>query len=254
MRVDAMLCPCCGINIPVDSAECSCGARFVGIPLDQTPIRVLRLGPAITSVGLLAAAILASIVITKWLAFTGLLVVWFAWRAMKASKKEPQLYGGYRTATAAFAISVAGVLGISSYATVRIPEVIDNFRAQEIAATQAEMYRWCSAIEEEKRLSDNYPSAQDFKAAVGSDGAKDYWDRPIRYQSISGHVADAAIGKPITGMNKNSPSGLGALTSFELRSAGPDGVMGTDDDIVMRDGIFITNPEQKKPSAAQQIR
>jgi hypothetical protein len=40
-------------------------------------------------------------------------------------------------------------------------------------------------------------------------------------------------------------------STFELHSAGPDGIEGTDDDIIMRDGVFYTSAEIKKLPAVR---
>ena len=242
----AMLCPCCGDTILLSAFECRCGARFVGPPLDAAPIRVLRFAPALTSVALLALVAIGSIAFTKWLGFLAVVVAWSAWRAMRLGKQYPDWYGGRRVAALSFAVSVAGVTLLASYGTIRLPEVFENYRTQETAATRAAMYHYWEAIEEFKRGPGigQYPKdVQDLRKNTGESLPQDSWDQSIRYQPISGQVADRSIQK--TGF---------ANTHFELRSPGPDGVIGTDDDIVMRDGIFLTSAELKKQLAAQQIR
>ncbi len=62
-----MLCPCCGGKIALGVPACLCGARFVGEPLDDTPIKVKRFGPAMTAVLMLAIAVSVPLIITKWL-------------------------------------------------------------------------------------------------------------------------------------------------------------------------------------------
>ncbi|HSB11816.1 MAG TPA: hypothetical protein VLM38_20165 [Blastocatellia bacterium] len=242
----SMLCPCCGDRILLDEIECGCGARFVGAPLDEAPIKVLRLGPAITSVAMLALVVVAGIVVTKWFGFAGVIVAWFAWRALKLGKRNPDWYGGRKTAAATFAVSIAGVAILGSYGVIRILEVLDNYQTQENAITQAAMYHYCGAIEEYRRGlgGDSYPrDAQDLKRHTGESLPVDYWERSIRYQSSNPLLADRSV------QRTRIP-----ITSFELRSAGPDGLIGTDDDIVMLDGIFITSAELKKQSATQQLR
>lgn len=239
-----MLCPCCGDGILLSAIECGCGARFVGPPLDEAPIKVLRLGPTITAVGLLALVIVFGIVVTKWLGFAGVLVAWFAWRALKLGKRNPDGYGGRKAAAATFAVSILGVAILGAYAVIRLPELLDNYRAQGKAATQAAMYHYWGAIEAYRRgAAGQYPKdAQDSKRLTGESPPHDYWDQSIRYQGNTGQTADREIKKAAV-----------VYTGFELRSAGPDGLIGTDDDIVMKDGIFITSAELKKQSATQQL-
>ena len=242
-----MLCPCCGGNLFRSTQECGYGARFVGEPLDETPIKVQRLGPAMTSVALLALVVVAALVATKWLAFAAVLVIWSAWRAVRLARKDPEWYGGYRTAAVTLAVALMGSGGLASYGIAHIPQALENYKTRQIAATQSTMYHWANSLEEYKRTigGGSYPKdAQEFKKATGEILPADYWDQRIKYQTTTDAIADRTIGE----------SNRIPFNSFELRSAGPDGILGTDDDIIMRDGIFFTNSEVKKQTVVQQLR
>lgn len=227
--------------------ECDCGARFVGEPLDETPIKVQRLGPAMTSVGLLVLVAVAAMVFTKWMAVAAILVVWSSWRAMQLARRDAEWYGGYRTAVATFSLTIVGCLGLATYGIANIPRAFENYRLRQIAATQASMHHAASLLEDWKLKVGRgsfYPNAQEFKKVMGDSLPTDYWDSSIKYQPRpDSPLADTAIGMtPISN------------TNFELRSAGPDGIVGNDDDIIMRDGIFFTNTEVKKRTVVQQLR
>jgi hypothetical protein len=245
----AMLCPCCGGPLFRNALECGCGARFVGEPLDETPIKVQRLGPAITSVAILAVVITATLVATKWLAFAAVVVIWSAWRALRLAKQDPGWYGGYKTAATTLAVTITASLGLASYGIAHIPQALDNYKARHIAATQAAMYHVANELEEYKRTigrSSSYPKdAQEFKKATGESLPADYWDQSLKYQSRIAPIAERKESIETNGLS---------ATNFELRSAGPDGILGTDDDIVMRDGIIVTNSEVKEQKMAQQSR
>jgi hypothetical protein len=136
---------------------------------------------------------------------------------------------------------------LASYGIAHIPKALDNYRVRQIAATQARMYHVASLLEQYKLTVGlgSYPKdVQQFKEATGESLPADYWDEAVKYQSYAGELADRSIA--LTGFQNN--------TKFELRSAGPDGVIGTDDDIIMRDGVFFTNSEVKKQPIAQQLR
>ena len=241
----AMLCPCCGGNLFRSTQECGCGARFVGEPLDETPLKVQRLGPAMTSVALLALVVVAAIVATKWLAFAAVLVIWSAWRAVRLARKDPEWYGGYKTAAATLAVTLMGSAGLAAYGIAHIPQALENYKTRHIAATQSAMYHYWNSLEEYKRTSGSYPrNAQQFREVTGESTPDDYWDQSIKYQTTPDAIADRTIGE----------SNRIPFNSFELRSAGPDGILGTDDDIIMRDGIFFTNSEVKKQTIVQQLR
>ncbi|HEY7545131.1 MAG TPA: hypothetical protein VID27_09625, partial [Blastocatellia bacterium] len=142
-----MLCPCCGEEVALGAEGCVCGARFVGHPLDQSPVKVQQFGPVMNTAALLAVVIIASLVFTKWLAFAAVLVLWSSWRAMRLAKRSPEAYGGYRVAAGmliatAVAGSVAGGFGIAY-----IPQYLRNYKERQEAATRAEMYKICLQLE-----------------------------------------------------------------------------------------------------------
>lgn len=239
----AMLCPCCGGRVFRGAHECGCGARFVGEPLDETPIKVQRLGPAMTSVGLLALVVVAALVATKWLAVAAGLVMWSAWRAVRLAKRDAEWYGGYKTAAATLSLTIAGSLALAAYGIAHIPQAFENYRLRQVAATEASFHHVASLLEDYKLNVGigSYPSTQDYKKVIGESLPTDYWDSSIKYQPRTDPIADSNV--------QTLPA-----TSFELRSAGPDGIVGTDDDIIMRDGIFFTNSEVKKQTVVQQLR
>jgi hypothetical protein len=244
----AMLCPCCGGNLFRSAQECGCGARFVGEPLDETPIKVQRLGPAMTSVALLALVVVAALVATKWLAFAAVLVIWSAWRAVGLARRDAEWYGGYKTAAATLAVAIMGSAGLAAYGIAHIPQALDNYKTRHIAATQSAMYHVANSLEEYKRTIGfgSYPKdAQEFKKATGEALPADYWDQSIKYQSRIAPIADR---------RETNQTPVLSATNFELRSAGPDGIVGTDDDIVMRDGIIVATSEVKEPRVVQQSR
>lgn len=240
----SMLCPCCGKTIRCGASQCGCGARFVGEPLDVTPIKVQRLGPAMTSVAILAVVIGASILATKWLAFAAVLVLWSAWRALRMAKQNPVWYGGYKTAAATLAVTIAGSAGLAAYGIAHIPQALDNYKLGQIAATQAAMYHVANSLEAYKRTG-SYPDAQEYAKAIGESLPADYWGKSLKYQSKIGDLAER---------KKSIQTNPLPLTNFELRSAGPDGILGNDDDIVMRDGVFVASSEVRDPRVVQQLR
>ena len=82
----SMLCPCCGESVFRSARECDCGARFVGEPLDETPIKVQRLGPAMISVGCWRWSWSRLWSQPSGWPSPAVLVMWSAWRAMQAGQ------------------------------------------------------------------------------------------------------------------------------------------------------------------------
>jgi len=243
----SMLCPCCGGAVLRGAVECGCGARFVGEPLDEKPIKVQRLGPAMTSVALLALVVTLSLVTTKWMALAAPLVIWSAWRALRLAKIDPDWYGGYRTALTTLTVTTIAGAGLATYGIAHIPQAIENYKLRRIAATEAAMYHYANALEDYKRTTGKgYPTnSQEFRKAIGEALPTDYWDQTLKYEGQPGKLADKA----------DDPDNIRvSTTSFVLRSVGPDGVAGTDDDIIMRDGIIIRGADIKEQKLAQQPR
>lgn len=231
-----MLCPCCGKEIALGARECGCGARFVGQPLDDEPLKVKRFGPVATALLLMVAVVFATLIFTKWLAFAVILVVWASWRAVKVARRSPDWYGGYRTALATLVTAMIGGALAGGYGVTRIPKYFDELETRRVAATHAAMYHLASLLEDYKRVYGSYPrNLQEFKKVLVEPLPPDYWNKSIKYQSYTEAIADGSIVR--TGLPFNN---------FELRSAGPDEKDGTDDDIIMRDGAFFTSAEIKK--------
>ncbi len=234
-----MLCPCCGKEIALGAPECRCGARFVGEPLDDTPIKVKRYGPAMTAVLMLAIAVSVPLIITKWLGVILVIPIWRAARAMRLARREPEWYGGYKVATATLLLSIAAGVFSVVYVAKNVPQFLENRKVRRVAATQAAMYHLASLLENYKRTYGTYPAnTVEIRKAVTESLPLDYWKKSIKYQSFPETIAGSELGKTLVSFN-----------DFELRSAGADGKEGTDDDIIMRDGIFFTNAEIKKQPA-----
>jgi hypothetical protein len=220
--------------------ECSCGARFVGQPLDEKPVKIKSYGAVMNTFGLLALVVVTALTFTKFLAFGAVLVLWSARRAMKLAKNDPQAYGGYRAVTTVFTVTLIAGIGIGAYAIAYIPRFLENRAIRRDAATKASMIHYqASVLEAYKRIYGSYPrNAQEAAKVTNEPLPADYWNHNITYVSRIGAVANASIGRTAI-----------SFSNFELRSKGPDEIEGTDDDIIMRDGLFYTAAELKAQSS-----
>jgi hypothetical protein len=250
-----MLCPCCGDQIALGVKTCACGARFIGSPLDEAPVKIRRFGPAMTAALLLVLAVALTAIVTKWLTPLALVPAWYALRALRLEKGDPAGYGGRRIAVATLTLAIIGAAGMAAYGLSNIPRALDNYRVRRVAATQAAMYHLANLLEDYKRTFGSYPkNTQEIKKVLTETVPADYWEQTIRYQSYTEALTEGKIpsNKPaaLTGGNRPGASVSTFVSipfnNFELRSAGADGIEGTDDDIIMRDGIFFTNAELKK--------
>jgi hypothetical protein len=242
-----MLCPCCGNEASLNKVECPCGARFVGEPLDGDPIKVQRFGPVMVAVLSFAVVAVAALVITKWLAVVGVIAIWAAWRAVRLAHRDPDLYGGYRTAVATLTVAAVVATVSLGYGASHIDQILKDREIRERAATEAAFRHISYLLEIHKAATGSFPSRTQVLANPASEPLPtDYWGKDIKYQSYTEAIADGSL----RGGN-GSMRGTGIpFNNFELRSAGPDGKEGTDDDIIMRDGIFMTVSELKKQPVA----
>jgi hypothetical protein len=239
-----MLCPCCGAQIALGIQACDCGARFVGRPFDETPVKIRRFGPAATSALLLVVAVGLTAIATKWLAPLAIVPAWFAWRAMRLEKSDPDGYGGRRVAVATLTLAIMGGLGMATYGISYIPRAVENYRVRRAAVTEARMHHVVAILEEYKATNGGYPKDVDLKKLLDGEIPADYWEKAIHYQSYFEPLArNDGLRTPGKPPIQNS--------TFELRSAGADGIEGTDDDIIMRDGVFYTSAEYKKLPAVR---
>ncbi|HYP29233.1 MAG TPA: hypothetical protein VE262_21160 [Blastocatellia bacterium] len=189
----------------------------------------------------------AALVITKWLAVAGVVAIWAAWRAARLAYRNPELYGGYRTAVSTLTVaSVAATVSLG-YGASQVDQLLKDRETRKRAATEAAFRHISYLLEIHKAATGSFPSKTQALTRPSSEPLpRDYWGKEIKYQSYTEAIADGSLG----GVN-GSVRGPGIpFNNFELRSAGPDGKEGTDDDIIMRDGIFMTVSELKKQPVA----
>ncbi|HYL97994.1 MAG TPA: hypothetical protein VEZ90_03490 [Blastocatellia bacterium] len=233
----------------LSARECSCGARIVGDPISATPFKVKRFGPVMSAAGICVATLAASAAISLWIA-TGLIVVaWLSFRAFKLSRQTPELFGGRRVAAVLLILAIGGSLGLLGYATYRFPKYLENRDLRQTAQTQAMMYHIFGLLADYKNRTGTYPTNMDaVRKLAGGEIPADYWEQTLKYKSYTDAVGSVqrVEGASAASLGADDAGESGMLPSsqnFELRSAGPDGIMGTADDIVMLDGVFCKDPK-----------
>lgn len=242
-----MLCPCCGIELAVESRECGCGARFVGAPLDEKPVKVTlkSYGQVMNATGLFAAVTAATFLFTKFFALGAIVILWYTWRVIKRTRRQPELYGGYRVATAILTVTLIAGIAAIALTVANIPNMMLRKKLRRDAATQASMYEVKYQLDEYNRLHGTYPlNAQEYAKATNQPLPLDSWQHQIKYTSFTESIALTAPPSRDGKVRVPQNSGM-SLNNFELRSNGPDELPNTDDDIIMRDGIFYTAAELK---------
>jgi hypothetical protein len=239
-----MLCPCCGFEMRLGERDCNCGARIVGEPLDDARLKVRSYGPAMVAFGSLLAVGLGFL-ISLWAAVALVITAWLSLRAMRLSRRDPDWFGGYRSSLASLLIAlvVGGVLSV--YGIAHIPLALDKRRIRREAATRSTMFQMYRLLEEYKaKYGGSYPAdLEAIRKIMPSASAADSWEKNLVLRSYTEAVAEAP--------GRNGRLKVISLNNFELRSAGPDGKIGTADDIVMVDGVFLTGAEVARQPPAK---
>jgi hypothetical protein len=151
-----------------------------------------------------------------------------AWRGARRAQATPAQYGGLRLAQASLAMSALLFVAFSAAGLSGIPGALERGRERRLAATRAMMYEHAQALQQYYHEHGSYPrETADLMQATGSPVPQfDYWEKPFKYVPY-GTVAA-----------RNNA----AFSDFALRSAGPDGEFGTEDDILMIDGVVVDRP------------
>jgi hypothetical protein len=222
-----MLCPCCGHTMRHDmrlgEPDCSCGARIVGEPLDDAPIKIRRFGPALTALASLLAVALASL-ISLWASFGLILIAWLSWRALRLAGRDPEWYGGYRVSLASFGTALLAGAILSAYGAAHIRLAFHINRLYE---------------EYKSKYGGSFPpDLEAIRKVTPELSPIDSWGNNLVVKSYTDAVAEAP--------GRNGRLKVISFNNVEIRSAGPDGKMGTADDIIMRDGVFLTASEVAK--------
>lgn len=276
-----MVCPCCGQAEAFTEDHCSaCGARQVDAPLAQPDVLLPRLGNSLLALAVALLAVVVFVlawlfnndlkvlrVLTVWvfgdslkltrdllsldpklpyyrifsydayrLAFylfaavipLGLLSAWLARRARRLIQQQPTRFGGLKLANAALALALLMTVAFSAITISSIPRAIENGRAKRAAATRATMYQLGRLLHEYNETFGRYPDDLAELQAFSEEQIPqlDYWEKQIVY-------APAAFVA-----SRDSAPGF---SDYRLISAGPDGVAGTPDDIVLQDGIIVSS-------------
>lgn len=250
-------CPSCGRDVARDHDICSCGARWVGPPLVAPENPVARLGAPLTALALLILSVVAEGMLvardvylseyiwtealaralvnySKFFVPVGVVALCLAAWGTRAARRDPQRNGGRRLSRTAAALTLGVIVFHAAVFTTQIPRLLENRRIKRLAATRANLYHLARVIEAYKEQYGTYPRRlldlqemdPSFKPVV------DYWGREFVYQTTTSAIA--------------ATSGPPPFQNYQLISKGPDGILGTADDIVLQDDVLVS------PAAARE--
>jgi hypothetical protein len=249
-----VVCPSCKKELE-SATICSCGARWVGAPITDPIAQVPRLGYGIMAAVIISLAIIIQLGITGralyftdqtwlWELFTMtsylskfflpamIIAAYLAWKGVRLATSRPNEFGGRQLARAGLIVSLAVCLINGSILGARIPGMLENRRIKHQMYTEAMMYKLNNAVATYREQYGSYPTRlidlQEMDPEMRT--VLDYWENPLDYEPMSPEVASSGAPAP--------------FQNYLLRSRGPDGVLGTADDIVMRDGVIVSSASQ----------
>jgi len=161
-----------------------------------------------------------------------ILSMWLARRALRFAQQDATRFGGLRVARVSMGLSVFIFLSFSTAAVSSIPRALEQGEAKRIADTKSKLYQIHNALTQYSREHGTNPPdfeelARESKEALPK---LDYWEHDIIY------TPDSVIATMVPA----EKSAAAQFSDYVMRSAGPDGLLGTADDIVMRNGVIMT--------------
>jgi hypothetical protein len=260
----------------------ACGARAVGPPLPRPELELPGYGHALTvsAAGFLLALATASAFVSalwwregfdpspasllraaeaaawglKWSALPASFVLAFVCAGLRARmRRAPARFAGHRLTRAGLAAAVAVALALSSLVGVTIPERLRMRELARRAAGNALLYStdlalaryrrrfgtYPSTLEDLRRLEDPDGSIARLLAAVGAGEYKPETDLASLSSVSARQGARRRRGRAAA---DDMPGDVLVLTNYELALPGGDGVLGTADDLRLRDGLILDEP------------
>lgn len=224
-----MVCPCCGKHQPEKAVECGCGAKSVGLPLTEPEFIAPKLGFGI-------AAIVFSLggLLMLWIKPVGLIALiglYLGFKGIRSQKASPLRYGGLRLAKTGLILSFIMVGTNVGFMLAGVPRAIRAYQGRRYHTTVANMQGLTGLLQEYQREYGRLPEElNDLRLVTGNPiHNTDFWDQEFRFTSTS-----------LIAARGNTPP---ARNSYEIRSAGADGIFGTPDDIIMQDGHIIVQSD-----------
>ncbi|MBI3949826.1 MAG: hypothetical protein HY314_05170 [Acidobacteria bacterium] len=261
-----MVCPSC--NKDLDSTTvCSCGARCVGAPLTASIYPVPRLVYGITALLVIVVVVAVQATITiknlyltdlkwqwelflttsylaKFLLPVVMVATFLACCGLRLASRRPSEYGGARLSRYCLALSLLLFLLDGGALAGRLPDMLESRKLKQRAYTEAMMYKLNLAVAKYREQYGAYPERlidlQEMDPTMRP--VLDYWDHALVYTPMSSDVASRVSPVP--------------FQNYELISRGGDGILGTEDDIVMRDGLMIpaSSSEMTEQKAGDPLR
>ncbi|HLA12453.1 MAG TPA: hypothetical protein VJ023_17845 [Pyrinomonadaceae bacterium] len=196
----------------------------------------------------------------KWVAIPVTVVVfWGIRRIYRGMLQTPDRYCGLRYARAGFFCAAAVPVVIAFFIGVTVPERLVQRQDAIEAAGKAEANTYDRALFEYRMKFGKLPSERDdLRQLPDPDGSiAAILSKPAEYKPSAdvaaalpkgnAPVRGSVIKASLTPTTEESISDGLSFTNYELRLAGPDNLLGTEDDLIVRDGMVSKASESTKP-------
>ncbi|HEX8459616.1 MAG TPA: hypothetical protein VF656_20145 [Pyrinomonadaceae bacterium] len=200
----------------------------------------------------------------KWFALPlSLLVVWAGARVSAKIVREPLRFTGLRLAELGFKLSVVLAVGLAVLIGLTIPERLRQRERGLEAAKNVEGYEAIKVLYEYRARFNSYPAtAEDLRKLPDPDGSVARLVAKMRSEAYEPQSAIAAL-PPVTSKTRQPRAGANvpirpvalrtavggdvagevlSFTNYKLRLPGKDNLLGTEDDLMIRDGVIIPAP------------
>ena len=196
----------------------------------------------------------------KWIAIpVAVVVFWGLRRIYRDMLRSPERYCGLKYARAGFMSAAVMPLMIALLIGITVPERLLQRQHSIEAASNAEAKTWERALFEYRMKFEKYPlERDDLRLLPDPDGSiAAILSRPAEYKPSAdvaaalpkgnAPVRGSVIKASLTAASEETLSERLSFTNYELRLAGPDKRLGTEDDLIVRDGIVSKAGESQKP-------
>ncbi|HEV2800571.1 MAG TPA: hypothetical protein VGW12_08745 [Pyrinomonadaceae bacterium] len=201
----------------------------------------------------------------KWFALPlSLLIVWAGVRVSARIVREPMRFTGLRLAELGFKLSVVLAVGLTVLIGLTIPERLRQRERGLEAAKNVEGYEAIKVLYEYRARFNSYPAtAEDLRKLPDPDGSVARLIDSMRSEAYEPQSAIAAL-PPAAAAKTSTPrvranvpirpvalrTAVGgdvagealSFTNYKLRLPGKDKLLGTEDDLMIRDGVIIPAP------------
>ena len=203
----------------------------------------------------------------KWAALpVAVTILWFSVRSIRTVKKHQSRLSGLGIARCGFTSACMATILIATLIGITVPERLRRHQWAVEAETNARAYAINRALLEFKARHGTYPSGwKELEEISDPDGTL---ADALRNLDVAGYQPSTVLAsastkvKPVAlrggvlrnasvGPNVESSTDHGvSFTNYDLRLAGPDKLLFTDDDLIMRDGVIMAASELTRRSSA----